>query len=64
MAEDDLNLNLSSDFEEIYETIDGMPVFKMLIDGKWRSSERGELFDVHTPIDSSVIARAQARHRE
>jgi acyl-CoA reductase-like NAD-dependent aldehyde dehydrogenase len=59
MAKDDLNLNLSSAFEETYETIDGTPVFKMLIDGKWRSSERGELFEVHTPIDGSVIARAQ-----
>ena len=38
MAEDDINLNLSSAFEETYETIDGTPVFKMLIDGKWRSS--------------------------
>ena len=60
MAEDDLNLNPSSAFEETYETIDGTPVFKMLIDGKWRSSERGEIFDVHTPIDGSVIAGAQA----
>ena len=60
MAEDDLNLNLSSAFEETYEIIDGTPAFKMLINGKWRSSERGELFDVHTPIDGSVIARAQA----
>jgi glyceraldehyde-3-phosphate dehydrogenase [NAD(P)+] len=59
MAEDNLDLKLSSDFEEIYETIDGLPVFKMLIDGKWRSSERDELVDVHTPIDGSVIARAQ-----
>ncbi len=60
MAEDDLNLNLSSFFEEIYEIIDGKPIFKMLIDGKWRGSERGELFDIHTPIDGSVIAKAQA----
>ena len=31
----------------------------MLIDGNWRSSERGELLDVHTPIDGSIVARAQ-----
>jgi len=60
MAEDDLNLKLSSAFEEIYETIDGLPVFKMQIDGKWQNSERDELFEVHTPVDGSVIARAQA----
>jgi glyceraldehyde-3-phosphate dehydrogenase [NAD(P)+] len=60
MAKDDLNLNLGSSFEGIYEIIDGKPAFKMLIYGKWRNSEGGELFDIHTPIDSSVIAKAQA----
>ncbi len=60
MVEGNLDLNLSSAFEGIYETIDGIPVFKMLIDGVWQSSERGELFDVHTPIDGKVIAKAQA----
>ena len=25
----------------------------------WRSSERGELLDVHTPIDGSIVAKAQ-----
>ena len=59
MANGDLDLELSSAFDGIYDTKNGIAVFKMLIDGNWRSSERGELLDVHTPIDGSIVAKAQ-----
>jgi len=59
MGNGDWQLQLGSDFDGIYDTTKGIAVFKMLIDGKWRSSERGELLDVHTPIDGSIVARAQ-----
>jgi glyceraldehyde-3-phosphate dehydrogenase [NAD(P)+] len=59
MSKQYLNLQLSHSFDEICEVKDGIPVFKMLIDGLWRGSEEGEEFDVHTPIDGSVIAKAQ-----
>jgi hypothetical protein len=55
----DLDLQLSSAFDGIYDTQNGIAVFKMLIDGNWRSSDRGELLDVHTPIDGSIVAKAQ-----
>ncbi len=41
---------------------DGIPNFKMLIGGKWREANVGSQFDVNTPIDGSVIARAQTAH--
>ena len=59
MGNGDWQLQLGSDFDGIYDTMKGIAVFKMLIDGNWRSSERGELLDVHTPINGSVVARAQ-----
>ena len=59
MANGDLDLELSSAFDGIYDTQNGIAVFKMLIDGNWRSSERGELLDIHTPIDGSIVAKAQ-----
>jgi acyl-CoA reductase-like NAD-dependent aldehyde dehydrogenase len=59
VARSDLELKLPSAFEGIYETKDGVDTFTMLIGGKWRSSETGNVFDVHTPIDGSTIARAQ-----
>lgn len=55
----DLDLQLSSAFDGIYDTQNGIAVFKMLINGSWRGSERGELLDVHTPIDGSIVAKAQ-----
>ncbi len=66
MANGDLDpdLQLSSVFDGIYDTQNGIAVFKMLIDGNWRSSDRGELLDVHTPIDGSIVARAQMAAKE
>lgn len=59
MAEQNLELKLSKAFDGIYDSIEGIDTFKMLIGGKWRASENGKTFDVHTPIDGSTIARAQ-----
>jgi glyceraldehyde-3-phosphate dehydrogenase [NAD(P)+] len=55
----DLDLRLSSSFDEIFETDNAIPNLKMLIDGTWRASENKMLFDIVTPIDGSVVARAQ-----
>ncbi|MCL7388037.1 MAG: aldehyde dehydrogenase family protein [Thaumarchaeota archaeon] len=53
-------LKLGKFFDEIYEVgPDGIPVFKMFLDGKWVSASTNETFDIDTPIDDSVIARAQ-----
>jgi acyl-CoA reductase-like NAD-dependent aldehyde dehydrogenase len=59
VAKSGLEFNLSSAFDGIYETKDGIDTFKMLIGEKWRFSETGNVFDIHTPIDGSTIARAQ-----
>ncbi len=59
MPKDALNLELSSPFDEIFDLKDGIKEFKIYIGGKWRPSEKGEAFDIPTPIDGSVIARAQ-----
>jgi glyceraldehyde-3-phosphate dehydrogenase [NAD(P)+] len=38
---------------------DGQPLLQILVGGKWQPAATGEVFDVRTPIDGSVIARAQ-----
>ena len=37
---------------------DGTPVLRLLIGGKWQPAASGEEFDVRSPVDGSVIARA------
>jgi acyl-CoA reductase-like NAD-dependent aldehyde dehydrogenase len=59
MVKSNLELKLPGAFDGIYETKEGIATFKMLIGGKWRPSEGGKVFDIHTPIDGSTIARAQ-----
>ncbi len=59
MPMESMDLELSPAFEEIHENRDGVEVFKMLIGGHWKNSDQGKTFDIHTPIDGSVIARAQ-----
>jgi len=52
-------ITLSDFFSQIYETDqDGLPKFKMFIEGKWVFSKDGSTFDVDSPIDNSIIARA------
>jgi acyl-CoA reductase-like NAD-dependent aldehyde dehydrogenase len=51
---------LDSIFEPIVETVDGdIPTVGLLIDGTWQPATSGATFDVVSPIDGSVIARAQ-----
>lgn len=38
---------------------DEVPQLRMFVDGEWRAAAGGERFDVHSPIDGSLIARAQ-----
>ncbi len=51
-------LKLSGFFDHIYELgADGVPVFRLYVDGEWKPASSGETFIVDTPIDDSVIAR-------
>ncbi|MGQ4834167.1 MAG: aldehyde dehydrogenase family protein [Candidatus Asgardarchaeia archaeon] len=45
-------------FGEIYEVDDqGIPVFKMFIDGKWTFSETGEYINVKFPYTNEIVSR-------
>ncbi len=59
MAKQSLELKLSKVFDGIYDITDGINTFKILVGGRWRSSEKGRAFDIYTPINGSVIAKAQ-----
>lgn len=53
-------IELGSFFDPLYSKApDGIPVFNILVGGEWRRADEGKTFDVKTPIDESVIARAQ-----
>lgn len=51
-------LGLTAFFERCYQTVDGMPSFRMLIGGSWITSAGGTRA-VDTPIDDSVVATVQ-----
>jgi len=52
-------MKLPSLFEGCYSIRDGIPEFKILVDGKWRESSNKNTIDVKSPIDGRVIARVQ-----
>jgi glyceraldehyde-3-phosphate dehydrogenase [NAD(P)+] len=53
-------LKLGRFFDSIYEMgKDEIPVFKIFIDGKWVNSSQKKTFDVDTPFDGSLLAKAQ-----
>jgi glyceraldehyde-3-phosphate dehydrogenase [NAD(P)+] len=55
-----MNLELEEFFDPIYEKKADIPVFKIFVNGTWKSSLNDRTFDVKTPIDGSIIAKAQA----
>ena len=53
-------LDLPALFDVAAEKSDGdPPTLQLLVGGRWRGAQSGETFDVTSPIDGSVIARAQ-----
>jgi glyceraldehyde-3-phosphate dehydrogenase (NADP+) len=55
-----VSIDLPSTFgSAVVDSRDEAPVLQLLIEGEWRLAEGGELVDVYSPIDQSVIARAQ-----
>jgi glyceraldehyde-3-phosphate dehydrogenase [NAD(P)+] len=63
MMTEKLRLDLSKDFDGIYDFIDGIPSFKMLINGRWVGSTSGARSDVYSPVDESLIARVEDANR-
>ncbi len=41
-------------------TVDGLPCLRLLIGDEWRPTNSGQLFDVRSPINGELIARAQS----
>src|SRR5918992_3380948 len=46
-------------FHDAASGSNGVPELKILIAGEWRRATSGETFDVTSPVDGNVIARAQ-----
>jgi acyl-CoA reductase-like NAD-dependent aldehyde dehydrogenase len=59
MLKEVLNLELDSPFGETFDLKDEVKEFKIYIGGRWRASEKNDVFDIRTPIDGSLIARSQ-----
>ncbi|MEM3383116.1 MAG: aldehyde dehydrogenase family protein [Nitrososphaerales archaeon] len=58
-------LELSEFFGPIYtKEPDGIPFFKMYINGEWIRSDSDEVIDVDTPIDGSIVARISNASKE
>jgi acyl-CoA reductase-like NAD-dependent aldehyde dehydrogenase len=51
-------------FRDCYTSVEGIPTFKLFIDGRWENSSTGKLVPVDSPIDGSVIARVQGAGKE
>lgn len=58
MEDKRIKLKLSSFFDDCCRIRAGIPEFKLFIGGRWTRSSTGKTFDVDTPIDDTVIARA------
>jgi len=55
---DDVRVEVSQFFHPAVRSTDGVPDLRLLVGGEWRTAAEGEVFDVRSPIDGSVIARA------
>ncbi len=51
-------------FRDCYSIVDGVPEFKLFIDGRWEGSSGGKTLDVDSPIDQRVIARVQSGNND
>jgi glyceraldehyde-3-phosphate dehydrogenase [NAD(P)+] len=51
---------LSDLFSNCYAVENGLPVFRNLINGKWKQNSEGRTLDVDSPVDDDVLARVQA----
>jgi glyceraldehyde-3-phosphate dehydrogenase [NAD(P)+] len=51
---------ISDLFRDCYSTVEGLPEFKIFVDGQWQKSESGKTIIVDSPIDQRIIARVQS----
>ncbi len=55
---DQVSVDVSEFFRPPVKPGDGVPELQLLVGGKWRTAAEGDVFDVQSPIDGSLIARA------
>jgi acyl-CoA reductase-like NAD-dependent aldehyde dehydrogenase len=54
-----VTLTLGDLFKPAVEQGDDAPTLRVLVGGEWREASGGQTFDVQSPIDGSLLARAQ-----
>src|SRR5437762_12583356 len=47
-------------FADCYEVKDGVPEFKLFINGEWQLASNGRRIPIRSPIDGNLIATVQA----
>ena len=58
MTHEKLDLKLDHVFDGLFDVgSDGIPVFKMYVSGRWRSSSSGKTQEIKSPIDGTLLAR-------
>ena len=58
--QESLPFRISELFRDCYSNVEGIPEFKLFLDGAWQQSNSGKTIDVDSPIDQKVIARVQS----
>ena len=53
-----VSVDVSEFFRPAIVAGEGIPELQLLVGGTWRTAAKGDVFDVRSPIDGSVIARA------
>ena len=53
-----VSVDVSEFFRPAIVAGEGTPELQLLVGGRWRAAAKGDVFDVRSPIDGSVIARA------
>lgn len=57
-VEDAVRIDVPGFFQPAIGPGDGVPETQLLVGGKWRAAAKGDVFEVRSPIDGIVIARA------
>lgn len=57
-------IDVSELFRPAILPTDGAPDLQLLVAGEWRAAAKGEMFEVRSPIDGNLIARAAKASRD
>ncbi len=59
VLEEKIRFSFSEFFRDCYSFDNGLPIFKIFVEGSWQESSSGETIEIDSPIDDSLIARVQ-----